>query len=81
MAKDLFISRSQLHRKVKAIIGISPNEFIRNFRLDHSLNLLKDTDSKISQIAFQVGFSDEKYFSKRFKSKFGRSPSDMRKHG
>jgi len=78
LAQKLFISRSQLHRKAKALTGFSPNEFIRNYRLDYSLELLKNKNEKISQIAFQVGFSDEKYFSRRFKERFGVSPSEMR---
>ena len=76
VANQLFISRSQLHRKLKALTGSSPNEFIRNYRLDYSLNLLKNKDIKISQVAYEVGFSDEKYFSRRFKERFGFSPSE-----
>ena len=76
VANQLFISRSQLHRKLKALTGSSPNEFIRNYRLDYSLNLLKNKNIKISQVAYEVGFSDEKYFSRRFKERFGFSPSE-----
>ena len=77
VSKQLFISRSQLHRKIKALTGLSPSQFIRNYRLDCSMELLKKGPIKISQVASEVGFSDEKYFSRRFKERFGFSPSEV----
>ncbi len=77
ISKQLFISRSQLHRKIKALTGLAPSGFIRNYRLDYSLELLKKGPIKISHVANEVGFSDEKYFSRRFKERFGYSPSEV----
>lgn len=77
LAGNLFMSRSQLFRKLKALTGQSPNEFIRNYRLDHAMDKLKTEEVKIIQLAFSVGFSDEKYFSKCFKNRFKLLPSEV----
>lgn len=79
LANLLFLSRSQLHRKLKALTALTPSEFLRNYRLDKGMELVKENKEKISQIAYQVGFSDEKYFSRRFKEKFKATPSEVRK--
>ena len=78
LAKILAISRVQLYRKVKAILGISVSEHINNFRLEKSKELLLNSNKNISEIAFAVGFSSLYYFSTVFKSKFGVSPKDFR---
>lgn len=78
LAQSVFMSRSQLFRKMKALIGQTPNEFIRNYRLEKSMVLLKAENLKVYQVAEQVGFADEKYFAKRFKAKFKMSPSEVR---
>lgn len=78
LAKILAISRVQLYRKVKAILGISVSEHINNFRLEKSKELLLNSNKNISEIAFAVGFSSLYYFSTVFKSKYGVSPKDFR---
>lgn len=77
IANELFMSRSQFFRKLKALTGQSPTEFIRNFRLDWAKDLLKNKKGNVAQISEQVGFGNEKYFSTRFKEKFGVSPSEV----
>ena len=74
-AQKVFMSRIHLFRKVKALLGISPTTFIRNYRLDKSMELLKNKDMSIIQVSVEVGFTNEKYFSKKFKERFGVSPS------
>ncbi|MBX2927128.1 MAG: response regulator [Saprospiraceae bacterium] len=77
-AKRLFISRSQLHRKLKAVADQSATDFIRNYRLDRAMQLLKNGEGSVSEVASEVGFGSEKYFSTAFKEKFGVSPSKVR---
>ncbi|WP_297089341.1 two-component regulator propeller domain-containing protein [uncultured Draconibacterium sp.] len=73
--KNLGISSSQLYRKIKSITGVSPNEFIRTFRLRKAAELILESKLSISEIAYKVGFNDALYFSKCFKKQFGTSPS------
>jgi signal transduction histidine kinase/DNA-binding response OmpR family regulator len=79
LAKDLSISRIQLYRKVKAILGISVSDHINNIRLDKSKEFLMTTTMNISEIAYAVGFSSPNYFSTTFKSKIGVSPKEFKK--
>ena len=67
----------QLHRKVKALVGRTPVEFIRHVRLQHARALLEQKAGSVSEIAFQVGFSSLSYFSKMFKEEFGKLPSEI----
>lgn len=72
------MSKASLYRKLKAITGESTNEFIQNFRLKYAARLLSDTDRPVSDIAYDVGFSDPYYFSRAFKKLFGLSPKQWR---
>lgn len=74
-AKNLGVSTSQLYRKIKGISGVSPNEFIRTYRLRQAAKMIVDTRLSMSEVAYKVGFNDSLYFSKCFKKQFGVSPS------
>ncbi|MFZ5999723.1 MAG: response regulator, partial [Bacteroidota bacterium] len=77
MTTALGMSRTNLHRKVKAITGLSTSEFIQDFRLRRAMLLIEQKTDSISQIAYQVGFNDQSYFTKCFKKKFGKTPSEV----
>lgn len=77
LARLMFISRSQLHRKVIALTGLSSTELVRKWRLDHAMHLIKTEGGKIADIAQRVGFRNVKYFSTAFKEHFGKSPSEV----
>lgn len=80
MCQLLAMSRTQLHRKVKALTGRSTSLFIRSVRLLKAKELLNsNTELNISQIAYEVGFKDPKYFSRTFSDEFGVSPNQIRK--
>ena len=78
-AEHLHMSKSSLYRKIKSMTGLSPIEFIRNIRLKHACNMLKDKSISIAEIAYSVGFSDPKYFTSCFKTEFGMTPSEYQK--
>ncbi len=78
LARELHLSRSQMHRKLKAMTGMSPAIYIRHVRLQQARILLGTTDLSISEIAYQVGFKTPVYFSQAFKETFGKSPSATR---
>jgi AraC-like DNA-binding protein len=78
ICREIGISRVQLYRKVKALIGYNINDYILTVRLQKAKFLLADMELSISDVAFQVGFSTQAYFSTVFKSKFAITPSEYR---
>jgi YesN/AraC family two-component response regulator len=79
LCRTIGASRSQLHRKIKALTGRSTSSFIRYIRLLHGKKLLADSSLNISQIAYDCGFRDPGYFSTTFNREFGIGPKDFRK--
>ncbi|WP_196140953.1 ATP-binding protein [Aliikangiella sp. G2MR2-5] len=75
LAKALAVSERQLYRKLKGLLNVTPAEFLRNYRLNTAVNLLKDGES-VSNVAFTVGFGSQSYFSRCFKAKYGVPPSE-----
>ncbi|MFV5689648.1 substrate-binding domain-containing protein [Flavobacterium sp. ZT3R25] len=78
LASKLNISRVQLYRKVKAVLGIGVGDYINNFRLEKAKELLMTTTMNISEIAYSCGFASPNYFSTTFKTKYGIPPKDFR---
>ncbi len=78
LAKSMLVSRSQLHKKIKSLTGLSASIYVRKIRLDKSKQLLKNTDLTIAEIAYKSGFNDPNFFSRVFKKEFGETPSKMR---
>ncbi len=76
MAKEIGMSRTNMHRKIKAITGFPPSELIRSIRLRRAAMLIINQADSISQISIAVGFEDHSYFSKSFKKQFGVPPSE-----
>lgn len=76
LCKELGISRTNLHRKLKALTGTSATEFIRKIRLQRAAQLVQQNTLTVSEIAYQVGFESLSYFSKSFQEEFGMSPSE-----
>jgi AraC-like DNA-binding protein/uncharacterized protein HemY len=76
MGKEMGMSRTNLHRKIKEITGFAPSELIRNIRLRKAASLLLSEWNSVSQISSVVGFEDHSYFSKSFKKQFGVPPSE-----
>ena len=75
-AEKLLVSRTIFYRKLKAILGISPVDFIRDMRIKRAVQLIETDQFNISEVAYMTGFNDPKYFSKCFKKQMGVSPSE-----
>ena len=73
------MSRSQLFRKMTALIATSPSDFIRSYRLKKAKNLLETTDLNVSEVAWQCGFVNLAHFSKVYQEEFGVAPSATNK--
>jgi signal transduction histidine kinase/ligand-binding sensor domain-containing protein/DNA-binding response OmpR family regulator len=75
------MSRRNVLRKIKGMTGLSINEFIKNIRLKESHKLLLQGKLNVAEVAYSVGFNDQKYFSKCFKEHFGLTPSEVTPEG
>lgn len=75
MVDELNMSRSSLFRKIKSLTGLSLSAFIRSIRLKKAAFLILSSELNLSQIAFEVGFNDYKYFKTSFKKQFNCLPS------
>ncbi|MEP1032672.1 helix-turn-helix domain-containing protein [Ekhidna sp.] len=76
LAQQLNMSRSNLLRKVKSLSGLSVSVFIRQVRLHHAKQLLRDDSLTISEVSFKVGFNSTSYFTKCFRETFGYPPGE-----
>ncbi|MFT5821267.1 MAG: signal transduction histidine kinase/DNA-binding response OmpR family regulator [Crocinitomix sp.] len=78
LAGKCALSRSQLHRKVKFITGLSTSALLTKMRLDLALIDLQKTDFSVSEIAYNYGYNDPAHFTKLFKKEFSKTPSEAR---
>jgi signal transduction histidine kinase/ligand-binding sensor domain-containing protein/DNA-binding response OmpR family regulator len=76
LSKHLFMSRASLYNKIVQLTGETPVEFIRSMKLNKAADLLENSDMKIAQIGYVVGFSTPNYFARAFKAKFNLLPSE-----
>ena len=76
LSSDLNMSKSTLYRKIKSMTGLTPLDFIRNIKMKRACMMLLTQQMNISEVAYAVGFSNPKYFSKCFKDEFGLTPSE-----
>ncbi len=79
LAEELNVSRVQLYRKVKALLGTNISDYINNYKLENAKRYIENTDLSVSEIAYKCGFSTPNYFSTSFKNKYGASPASYRK--
>jgi AraC-like DNA-binding protein len=81
LAKSMAVSSSSLYRKLKSLTGFTTNAFVRSIRLKRAAQMMRNSDYNISDIAYQVGFNDLKYFRTSFKNQFGMNPSEFLQKG
>lgn len=77
MANQLNMSRSSLNRKIKGILDMTPNDYIRLERLKKAAQLLKEGQCKVNEVCYMVGFNTPSYFTKCFQKQFGILPKDF----
>ncbi len=77
LAKELYVSRTQLHRKILSITGMAPGEFVRTIKLKRAADLLKEGKLSVTQAAYEIGFSSPAQFSRAFAKYFNCSPSEF----
>jgi signal transduction histidine kinase/DNA-binding response OmpR family regulator/streptogramin lyase len=75
--KEVGMSRSQLHRKLKALTDQSTSEFIRNIRLKRAAELIKNKFGNTAEVSYEVGFNSVSYFIKCFKEVYGKTPTEI----
>jgi AraC-like DNA-binding protein len=76
LSREIGMSRVHLYKKLTSLTGKSPIEFIRIIRLRRAAQLLEKSQLSVSEIAYQVGFNNPKYFTKYFKSEYRTLPSE-----
>jgi len=81
LCKLVFMSHSQLHRKLEALTDCSPNQFIRMVRLNKAKELLVNPSNSISTVALESGYNDPSYFARIFKQETGLTPQEWRSNG
>lgn len=77
LSRKLYMGRTTLYRKILALTGETPNQFIRLYRLRRAMQLLKARYGNVTEVAFAVGFSSTAYFTRCFKEMFHQLPSDL----
>ena len=78
LALDVGIGRTNLYQQMRTMLGITPNDFMRNVRLKRAAELLANTQTPVADIAMQVGYATPRIFSAAFKKLFGVTPRDYR---
>ncbi|AOW20133.1 hybrid sensor histidine kinase/response regulator transcription factor [Urechidicola croceus] len=77
ISREIGMSHSVMYKKIKALTGLSFIEFIREYRLSIAMKLISELGYSVSEACYKVGYSDRKYFSKLFKQKFAKNPSEF----
>ena len=79
LGEALGISRNNLYKKLMAITGMGPSDFIRTLRLKRACQLLRKSQMQVAEIAYTVGYNSPKVFSQSFKAEYGMTPSEYKK--
>ena len=77
-AKHMYMGRGNLYRLIKSLTGLSPNAIIAKARLSAGKFLLENSDLRVNEIAEEVGYTDNAYFSRAFRKHYGYPPSKVR---
>lgn len=80
MAHQTGMSVSVLYRKLRALTGMTVNEFSKELRMKRAMQLLERGIYNVNEVANMVGFDDSKYFSREFRKTFGKNPSEIKRH-
>lgn len=75
-AREMGMSKSQFTRRLRSAANFSPNDFLKEFRLRKALRLMEDQEMNVAEITMAIGFSNPSYFTKCFRKRFGKAPSE-----
>ena len=75
-AREVGMSKSQLARKLKGLSDLSPNDFLKEYKLRKAIAFMEDRNMNIAEVTMAIGFSNPSYFTKCFRKRFGMAPSD-----
>ena len=78
LAEGVALCHSQLYRKLRSIVKVSPSQFIRSIRLEKAQSLLAEGHQSVSEVAFAVGFNSLSYFTQCFRAQFGMAPREFK---
>lgn len=82
LVESIGMSRSVFYRRLKAVVGQSPSEYINKYRLSRAASMLHDDPEKpVSSVAYECGFSSPQYFSNLFRKRYQMTPNEWRKNG
>ncbi|MBE0573045.1 MAG: response regulator [Ignavibacteriaceae bacterium] len=76
-SSEVGLSRTHFHKKLRALVGKSPSQYVRTVRLFRAKQMIEEEKGNVSEIAYSVGFSSPAYFSRCFKEEFGYPPRDI----
>lgn len=77
LARSLGMSAPVLYKKIKAVAGMSVNDFVKSFRLKRAAQMLEQGGYTVYEVAYSVGFANRRYFSQEFKKYFGKTPREF----
>ncbi|MCD7938555.1 MAG: response regulator [Tannerellaceae bacterium] len=78
LVKEMAVSRSVFFKKLKALTGLAPVEFIKEIRIKRAASLIEENEYTMTQISYMVGINDSRYFSKCFKQVYGMTPTEYK---
>jgi len=81
LAQKALMSQPVFYKKIKAITGLSANDFVKSLRLKRAATLLLEQQYTVYEIAYMVGYENSKYFSREFKKQYGQTPSEYAGNG
>lgn len=76
LSREMNMSKSTLYRKLKSMTGLVPKDFVRNVKMKRACMMLAEGRMTVSEVAYAIGFSNPKYFTKSFKEEFGVTPTE-----
>lgn len=79
MAEKFGMSRTSFYNKVRGLTGCTPNDYLRDKRLERAAEMLRTENVTVSEVSYETGFSTPQYFATIFKKKFGLSPTDYQR--
>jgi AraC-like DNA-binding protein len=75
LCREIGMSRTKLHQKIKSITGQSIGEFVRSARLRKAIEIMKTEDVLMTEVMYRIGIQTQSYFTKAFKKEFGVTPT------